>query len=369
MVAYLCIVAIVAIPAARAVERTICKFTIDNRVSLADVDGVSLHIDGNINDWRVVETIEFDGDAERLTICGYDDDNSHPSKAGFLLKCTGGWWDGVKSDTSWYVTHGDGHDVERPIGQVRSMSREEWQRYWMYGVPPAMEINKAVVSTSGFNCGGGLCDQGEKIWGKRGRRIFAHVSTFYINYPICFTKFLPRSDSECHAAMQGTNFKCQFTSHCEYRYKFGDLSVDESCRLIRTPAPSVRPTPAPSVRPTPAPSVPPTPVPSASPTPMGLAHRQRECETRGLDLGKSFDTLVEALEFAAQQDCHHLMWSPQHHKDFGSHCCVDDGSNGRANTYYEVWAVPPRPSPAPSVSPTPAPASPTPAPIACAAVL
>ena len=58
--------------------------------------------------------------------------------------------------------------------------------------------------------------------------------------------------------------------------------------------------------------------------------------------------MVEALEFAAQQNCKHIMWSPLYHKQWGSHCCVDDGTNGRANTYYEVYAVPSAEGPAPA---------------------
>ena len=369
MVAYLCIVAILAIPAARAVERTICKFTIDNRVSLADVDGVSLHIAGNINDWRVVKTIEFDGDAERLTICGYDDDDSYPSTAGFLLKCTGGWWDGVKSDTSWYVTHGDGRDVYSPMGQVRKMQRHEWDTYWSYGAnpgmaihypgyKPAMEITKAVESTSNFNCGGGLCDEGDKIWGKRGKAIgcpgwgttcpqapgYPSGSTYYVNYPICFTKFVPRSDSECDGAKglssssSSFNLKCQFTSHCEYRYKFGDFSVDASCRL-KDQTECGAGTCSSSGR---------TPCTDSTeyrdrhcdagfvqPEPMFVG---RSCREPGLDLGKGFKTPLDCIEAAEKQGCAHIMYSEAGQVEMGAmggvttsaddvtrcYCCDDD---------------------------------------------
>jgi hypothetical protein len=465
MVSYLCIVAIVAIPAARAVERTICKFTIDNRVTLADVDDVSIPIAGDINDWRVVKTIEFDGDVEKLTICGYDDGYGRPSEAGFLLKCAGGWWDGVKSDTSWYVTSGHSRRVT-PIDQARALTRESAETD-----PRRRRDVHTVVSTSGFNCGGDFCDQGEKIWAASSE------------YPICFTKFLPRSDDECDSAgsISSFNLKCQFTSHCEYRYEFGDITVDASCRLKEqtecgagtcsstglTPcsdsteyrdlhcgdAGFVQPDPLSTpytgfwvggfVQPDPlhagrscthddfrwhdlgagftnpleciefaekvgcdyiewncqtwecldwgchccedvdvcvtggienAPYAiyavpfdatcpedaaqdpvesPPPPAPTppdedeAAP-PEPLHDSPRECETRGLALGASFDTVDEALEFAAQQNCKHIMWSPLYHKQWGSHCCVDDGTNGRANTYYEVYAVAEGSSPAPT---------------------
>lgn len=118
--------------------------------------------------------------------------------------------------------------------------------------------------------------------------------------------------------------------------------------LPTTPKPTLLPTPTPAAtdKPTDKPSVSPAPAP-----PEPLHDSPRECETRGLSLGASFDTVVEALEFAAQQNCKHIMWSPLYHKQWGSHCCVDDGLNGRANSYYEVYAVPS----AEGLSPTPAP--------------
>ncbi|KAH8057678.1 hypothetical protein JL721_9604 [Aureococcus anophagefferens] len=105
--------------------------------------------------------------------------------------------------------------------------------------------------------------------------------------------------------------------------------------LPTTPKPTLPPTPTPAAtdKPTDKPSVSPAPAP-----PEPLHDSPRECETRGLSLGASFDTVVEALEFAAQQNCKHIMWSPLYHKQWGSHCCVDDGLNGRANSYYEVYA-------------------------------
>jgi hypothetical protein len=107
--------------------------------------------DTALNAWMTVKTLTFPDSATELTVCGHDLDPAFwcPNRdftacAGFVLSCSGGRWDGVKTDTTWLVTASGlaGDDL----------------------MPNAANSDSyAVASTSAF----APAVTGEKIWSSR----------------------------------------------------------------------------------------------------------------------------------------------------------------------------------------------------------
>ena len=107
--------------------------------------------DTALNAWMTVKTVTFADSATELTVCGYDlnPDFWCPARdftvcAGFVLSCSGGRWDGVKTDTlsrTWLVT-------------ARGLAGADL-------TPDAANSDSyAVASTSAFT----WTDAGQKIW-------------------------------------------------------------------------------------------------------------------------------------------------------------------------------------------------------------